>query len=120
MSSRSFMLFRYRTYILTAIVVLGFWSPWDQWFGWSSMRVWLLVPQRLSQLGLMSLHNATMALTIVAVACAVTAALLRTWATAYLDAAVVHDKRMRADQVVADGPFRYVRNPLYRGTRFHV
>ena len=114
------MLFRYRTYILTVIVVLGFWSPWDQWFGWPATRVWLIVPQQLARLGLMSLQNATIALTIVAVACAVAAALLRTWATAYLDAAVVHDKRMRADQIVADGPFRYVRNPLYRGTLFHV
>jgi protein-S-isoprenylcysteine O-methyltransferase Ste14 len=114
------MLFRYRIYIIAIIAVLGFWSPWDQWFGWPSTRVWLVVPQQLSRLRLMSLQSATMALTIVAVACAVVAALLRTWATAYLDAAVVYDNRMHADQIVADGPFRYVRNPLYRGTLFHV
>jgi protein-S-isoprenylcysteine O-methyltransferase Ste14 len=120
MSSRSSMLFRYRIYILAIIVVLGFWSPWDRWFGWPSMRVWLVVPQQLSRLGLMPLERATLTVTAVAVLCALVGALSRTWATAYLDATVVYDNRMHADQVVADGPFRYVRNPLYLGTLFHV
>jgi protein-S-isoprenylcysteine O-methyltransferase Ste14 len=44
------------------------------------------------------------------------AALLRTWATAYLLADVVHDSRRHSDELVADGPFRYVRNPLYLAT----
>jgi protein-S-isoprenylcysteine O-methyltransferase Ste14 len=41
------------------------------------------------------------------------AALLRTWATAYLRAEVVHDTSQHSEALVADGPFRYVRNPLY-------
>jgi len=41
------------------------------------------------------------------------AALLRTWATAYLDSDRVHDANLRTESVVADGPYRYVRNPLY-------
>ena len=40
-------------------------------------------------------------------------ALLRTWATAYLRTVVVHDTRQHSEALVADGPFRYVRNPLY-------
>src|SRR5205085_12352115 len=40
-------------------------------------------------------------------------AMIRTWATAYLDSDVVHDARLRTEGVVADGPYRYVRNPLY-------
>lgn len=41
------------------------------------------------------------------------AALLRTWATAYLQTEVVHDSSIHSEALVADGPYRYVRNPLY-------
>jgi protein-S-isoprenylcysteine O-methyltransferase Ste14 len=40
-------------------------------------------------------------------------ALLRTWATAYLRTEVVHDVSQHSEVLVADGPYRYVRNPLY-------
>jgi protein-S-isoprenylcysteine O-methyltransferase Ste14 len=40
-------------------------------------------------------------------------AALRTWATAYLRAEIVHDTDQHSEALVADGPFRYVRNPLY-------
>lgn len=45
-------------------------------------------------------------------------ALFRTWATSYLKTEVVHDQRQHADSVVADGPYRYTRNPLYFGNIF--
>jgi len=41
------------------------------------------------------------------------AAALRTWATAYLRTEIVHDTAQHSGNVVADGPYRYVRNPLY-------
>jgi protein-S-isoprenylcysteine O-methyltransferase Ste14 len=41
------------------------------------------------------------------------AAALRTWAAAYLCTDVVHDTAQHSEALVADGPFRYVRNPLY-------
>jgi protein-S-isoprenylcysteine O-methyltransferase Ste14 len=41
------------------------------------------------------------------------AAWLRTWATAYLRTTVVHDRQQHAEALVADGPYRYTRNPLY-------
>src|SRR5690242_4552047 len=40
-------------------------------------------------------------------------AALRTWAAAYLRTEVVHDTAQHSEAFVADGPFRYVRNPLY-------
>ena len=43
------------------------------------------------------------------------AAALRTWAAAYLRSTVVHDPTLHSETVVADGPYRYMRNPLYLG-----
>ncbi|HXN21232.1 MAG TPA: isoprenylcysteine carboxylmethyltransferase family protein [Candidatus Dormibacteraeota bacterium] len=40
-------------------------------------------------------------------------AIIRTWATSYLQADVVHDSKIRTEGLVGDGPYRYVRNPLY-------
>jgi protein-S-isoprenylcysteine O-methyltransferase Ste14 len=40
-------------------------------------------------------------------------AALRTWAAAYLRTEVVHDIAQHAEALVAEGPFRYTRNPLY-------
>jgi protein-S-isoprenylcysteine O-methyltransferase Ste14 len=42
-------------------------------------------------------------------------ALVRSWAESYLHSSVVHDAELHADAVVADGPYRHVRNPLYLG-----
>lgn len=44
------------------------------------------------------------------------AASVRTWAAAYLRSDVVHDTALHTETLVADGPYRHVRNPLYLGT----
>lgn len=46
---------------------------------------------------------------------AVLAAALRTWAAAYLRSSIVHDDAVHSEDLVADGPFRRMRNPLYDG-----
>jgi protein-S-isoprenylcysteine O-methyltransferase Ste14 len=41
------------------------------------------------------------------------AALLRTWASAYLQSSVVYASEVKTASLVADGPYRHTRNPLY-------
>ena len=52
----------------------------------------------------------------IATICVAKAAALRTWGAAYLRSEVVHDSSLHTDAVLADGPYRFVRNPLYLGT----
>jgi protein-S-isoprenylcysteine O-methyltransferase Ste14 len=43
------------------------------------------------------------------------AAAIRSWATAYLRYDVMRNPRIHTDRLISDGPFAYVRNPLYIG-----
>jgi protein-S-isoprenylcysteine O-methyltransferase Ste14 len=43
------------------------------------------------------------------------AAFLRTWGTSYLRAEVTRDSSVHTEKLQTDGPYRYVRNPLYLG-----
>lgn len=43
----------------------------------------------------------------------VATALMRTWASAYLNSSVVYAAQVKTAWLVADGPYRRVRNPLY-------
>jgi protein-S-isoprenylcysteine O-methyltransferase Ste14 len=46
---------------------------------------------------------------------AVLATLVRTWGTAYLNPQVMVDSNLQTSRLVADGPYPFVRNPLYFG-----
>jgi protein-S-isoprenylcysteine O-methyltransferase Ste14 len=43
----------------------------------------------------------------------IVAALMRTWASAYLQSSVVYASEVKTESLVADGPYRHTRNPLY-------
>ena len=45
----------------------------------------------------------------------IAAALVRTWGTAYLNSEVMVGMQLDSSHLVADGPYRFVRNPLYFG-----
>ena len=105
--------FRLRMLINTAIILLGFWAPWQETVSRRSLLEW--IPLQLSRLGWMSFSSAVPAVIVLASIVAFIGAVLRVWGTATLGPATVNSLSMKAGAVVADGPYRYVRNPLYLG-----
>jgi protein-S-isoprenylcysteine O-methyltransferase Ste14 len=102
--------------INAAIILLGFWAPWIETWGIGS-RIstleWLAL--EVSRTGLLRFTVATPVVIVIGALIAAKAAALRIWGTAYLGPATVISSQMKAGAVVADGPYRYVRNPLYLG-----
>jgi len=98
--------FRYRFYIVSLIF----------WFGFSCY--WIDHQNAAESIALLVGFTSTFALKLVlgfgALIVAIGAA-IRTWATAYIHSDVVHDMDLHSDRLVAEGPYRYVRNPLYLG-----
>jgi protein-S-isoprenylcysteine O-methyltransferase Ste14 len=109
--------FRLRMLIMVTVIALGLWSPWIEAWGTgrrTSLLEWLAL--ELSRLGLLRFTDATPVVIGTAALIAAAGAALRVWGTAYLGSAVVNNLEMKAGGLLADGPYRYVRNPLYLGS----
>jgi protein-S-isoprenylcysteine O-methyltransferase Ste14 len=111
--------FRLRMWIMVAIIVLGFWAPWIEGLGIGermSTLAWL--PMELSRLGVASFATASAMVIVLGALVAGVGMIFRVWGSAYLGYTTVHHAEMQAGGMMADGPYRYVRNPLYLGGWF--
>jgi protein-S-isoprenylcysteine O-methyltransferase Ste14 len=109
--------FRLRMAIMVAMVSLGFWAPWIEAWGIgrrTSLLGWLALG--LVRLGLGSFAVAAPAAIAAAALIAAAGVALRVWGTAYLGPFTVNHGQMKAGAVLAEGPYRHVRNPLYLGS----
>ena len=112
--------FRFRFLIHAIIYALGFTTPWNHWLHLDTIRTWQWLAAWPSRSGWLSFQSATIAVLIVGILCALIAAWLRTWAAAYLTSSIIKDGAMHGDDVVAAGPYRFLRNPLYVGIFIHT
>jgi protein-S-isoprenylcysteine O-methyltransferase Ste14 len=110
--------FRFRLWIGFAIYALGFWAPWLR-HGPGATRVstiWLELAGGLAGTHAVTLQAATVMVTSLAIFLAAVGATFRVWGTAYLGAGIVTSGTMHAQGVMASGPYRRLRNPLYFGS----
>lgn len=109
--------FRFRVLIAAFLYILGFWAPWIRYGAEApATTAWLALSATLANWGWLPLDQSTILVTCLAIFFACAGALLRIWGSAYLGASVVQSPAMHAGQVMAAGPYRFLRNPLYLGT----
>jgi protein-S-isoprenylcysteine O-methyltransferase Ste14 len=100
--------FRYRFWFIFLLFWVGFAAYWLDPVNVGEALVHPFVPAE-------HLRPAVHAFSWVAALLVGIAAMVRTWASAYLQSERVHDSNLRTEGVVADGPYRHLRNPLYLG-----
>ncbi len=111
---------RYWTHAL--IYTLGFLAPWDWLAAKPGLRTstWLDLAGWLARQGWTSFSGSTVGLLVFGMVTASAGAALRTWGGAYIGGGIVQSGSLHGDVMVADGPYRFVRNPLYLGTWLHT
>jgi protein-S-isoprenylcysteine O-methyltransferase Ste14 len=112
--------FRLRFVLGLIIYVLGFLAPWNSFLHLDSIGTWQYLAAWPARNGWLSFSTATIVVLVYGIIWALKGAVLRTWAAAYLAPSVVRADAMHGDTIVAAGPYRYLRNPLYLGTMIHT
>jgi protein-S-isoprenylcysteine O-methyltransferase Ste14 len=110
--------FRFRLPIGVLLYVLGFWAPWLR-YGADRGHItttWLELTGALASHHWLALQPASVLITSLAIVSVTLGAILRVWGTAYIGNATVKSRAMHGDEVVAAGPYRHLRNPLYLGS----
>jgi protein-S-isoprenylcysteine O-methyltransferase Ste14 len=103
--------FRYRWWIIACIFALTFLS-----YGVDHVNSGSAIADWLSSIrGHAATDNSYRAVFALGAILLVLTASLRTWGTAYLRADVMRDSLVHTERLLADGPYRHVRNPLYLG-----
>jgi protein-S-isoprenylcysteine O-methyltransferase Ste14 len=105
--------------IQIVIVAVAIWAPWvTPWNMKLRMATLEWLALEIGRTGIVSFSVAVPIAIILGALFGALAAWLRVWGAAYLGYDVVHHEQMQAGTVMAAGPYRYMRNPLYLGGWF--
>jgi protein-S-isoprenylcysteine O-methyltransferase Ste14 len=102
--------FRHRTWF-----ILGFFCVGLVCYSLDPQNSGEVLARTLRSQTALSVQSGVRAIFVVGALIVALGAMIRAWGAAYLRADVVHDSSVRSERLVADGPFRYSRNPLYLG-----
>ncbi|WP_419805057.1 methyltransferase family protein [Terriglobus sp.] len=113
--------YKHRFVIHGLVYVVGFAAPWHLpfWGFLQNQSSWFLIASAASKPSFANFAPVWNALCGAMLLFAAAGAFLRVWGAAYLGAATVHQGGLNGAQVIAGGPYRFVRNPLYLGTFLH-
>ncbi len=110
--------FRHRFWVICLVYFLGFGSyRFDPVNSAVGLAHWIL-GARDPHLESLAARHVLQALFVLSASLITVAAGIRTWGGSYLRAEVVQDSVVRTERLVADGPYRHLRNPLYLGNMF--
>ena len=114
--------YRLRYLVHGIIYALGFFAPWERYTSLTlgSSTWWLFLASIPAREHWLDFTASSQILLILGCIAATLGAALRVWGVAYLGASIVHSGSLHGSRVLADGPYRYVRNPLYLGTLLNV
>jgi len=105
--------------IQVVIVFVAVWAPWvTPWNIKLRMATLEWLALEIGRTGIASFAIAVPIVIVFGALLAAAGAWLRVWGAAYLGYDVVHHSLMQAGRVMAAGPYRYMRNPLYLGGWF--
>jgi len=119
--------YKFRFILHGIIYCLGFWAPWNMaklgdlhLLDHASTGREAVITYLGEHVSMQNEAQFFVGITALMLLLTLLGAFFRVWGTAYVTPAVVGSRDMHGDAMLADGPFRRTRNPLYLGTLLHT